>query len=177
MSEIVKRYEEKRSLSEKIASYIPGYRGYKQKEVRREADKLVRDFMVRKLSEARGHLKDATRSVAEAEAAQLYKLLNRVSAVMDRVINKIEHADYGYSGLFDLVKVREEELDKLLEYDHGLLSRCEEIVNIAAEVSGTAAAGSFDVLPGKLKQLELKLQELQKMFASREEIITSVRGG
>lgn len=177
MSEIVKRYEEKRSLSERVASYIPGYRGYKQKEVRREADKLVRDFMVKRLSEARSNLKDAARSVAEAEASHLYKLLNRVSAVMDRVINKVEHADYGYSGLFDLVKVREEELDRLLEYDYSLLSRCEEIVSIAAEVSGAAAAGSLDALPGKLKQLELKLQELQKVFASREEVITSVRGG
>ncbi|MEM2373418.1 MAG: hypothetical protein QXI11_03150, partial [Thermoproteota archaeon] len=64
MSEFVRKYEEERGLSEKIASYIPGYRGYKQKEVRREADKLLRGFMVRKLEATRSNLKNVVKEVA-----------------------------------------------------------------------------------------------------------------
>jgi|YelNatPaOPRAMG01_1025707.scaffolds.fasta_scaffold22745_3 hypothetical protein len=177
MSEFVRKYEEKRGLSEKIASYIPGYRGYKQKEVRREADKLLRGFMVKKLETARSHLKNVLREVADSDEVELFKRLNRVSAILDRVINKVEHADYGYSGFFDLVKVREEELDKLMNHDYGLLGMCEEVSSIAEEASNSASAGSLDVLPSLLKKLESKTIELETAFASREEAIVSLQGG
>jgi len=177
MSEFIKEYEEKRGLSEKIASYIPGYRGYKQKEVRREADKLLRDFMIKKLEAARSGLKNVIKEAADAEAAELFKTLNRLTAIMDRVINKVEHADYGYSGFFDLVKVREDELDRLMDYDYRLLGACDEISRLAGEASRTATAGSLDMLPNLLKQLESKLLEFESAFASREEAIISIKGG
>ncbi len=177
MSEFIKEYEEKRGLAEKIASYLPGYRGYKQKEVRREADKLLRDFMVKKLEAARSHLKTVSREAADSDAAGLFKNINRVSAVLDRVINKIGHADYGYAGFFDLVKVREAELDKLMEYDYRLLGACEEVSRIAEEAGNAAAAGSLDALPNLLKQLEAKARELESAFSSREEEIVSIKRG
>ena len=30
-------------LSERIAAFIPGFRGYKEKEIRRESDRLIRN--------------------------------------------------------------------------------------------------------------------------------------
>lgn len=177
MSEFIREYEEKRGLTEKIASYIPGYRGYKQKEIRREADKLLRDFMVKRLETARSNLKTVLRETADSDAVGLFRGLNRVSAILDRVINKIEHADYGYSGFFDLIKVREEELDRLMDYDYRILATCEEVLKIAREAGDVAGAGSLDVLPSLLKQLELKVGELESAFASREGEIISLKVG
>ena len=37
-------------LSEKIAAALPGFRGYKEKELRRESDKLLRSHLYQKLS-------------------------------------------------------------------------------------------------------------------------------
>jgi hypothetical protein len=36
-------------LSERIAAALPGFRGYKEKELRRESDKLIRNNLVLKL--------------------------------------------------------------------------------------------------------------------------------
>ena len=36
-------------LERGIANVVPGYKGYKQKELRREADKLLRDTLVSRL--------------------------------------------------------------------------------------------------------------------------------
>ncbi|MCS7138628.1 MAG: hypothetical protein NZ873_01045 [Crenarchaeota archaeon] len=177
MSEFIKKYEEDRGLSEKIASYIPGYRGYKQKEVRREADKLLRDFMVRKLEAARSGLKNVVREIADANAVELFKTLNRINAIMDRVINKVEHADYGYSGFFNLIKIHEDELDRILDYDYKLVGACDEISRLAVETSSAANAGSLDVIPNLLKRLESKLVEFESAFSSREEAIVSIKGG
>ena len=37
----LKKVKRERGLLEKIMSYIPGYRGYKEKELRRESDRPV----------------------------------------------------------------------------------------------------------------------------------------
>ncbi|MGQ9478683.1 MAG: hypothetical protein ACUVQ0_01510 [Thermoproteota archaeon] len=176
MSEFIREYEKKRGLSEKIASYIPGYRGYKQKEVRREADRLVRDFMVRRLESTRFYLKDVMGEVADADRADLFKTLNRVSAVLDRVLSKVKYADYGYSGFFDLVKISEEELDKLMDYDYRLLGACEEISGIAKETMESARAGSLDVLQNIFERLESKARDLETAYINREETIISLKG-
>ncbi|MBO3833047.1 MAG: hypothetical protein FGF51_06630, partial [Candidatus Brockarchaeota archaeon] len=84
---------------------------------------------------------------------------------------------YGYSGFFDLVKVREDELDKLMDYDYKLLGACEEVSRVAEEAGNAAGAGSLDVLPSLLKRLEAKARELESAFASREEEIVSIKRG
>jgi hypothetical protein len=42
-----------RGLLEKIMGYIPGYKGYKEKELRRESDRLVRMEAVNRLKAAK----------------------------------------------------------------------------------------------------------------------------
>ena len=46
-------------LLEKIELFIPGFRGYKEKEIRRESDRLIRNQVYQKLSEATAKAKDA----------------------------------------------------------------------------------------------------------------------
>ena len=42
-----------RGLLEKIMGYVPGYKGYKEKELRRESDRLVRMETVNRLKAAK----------------------------------------------------------------------------------------------------------------------------
>ncbi|MEM1673716.1 MAG: hypothetical protein QXN24_03585 [Candidatus Bathyarchaeia archaeon] len=53
----MERIHEERSLLERIVGYIPGYRGYKEKELRRESDRLVRMDVVNRLKAAKDLLK------------------------------------------------------------------------------------------------------------------------
>ena len=48
----LKKVESEKALLEKISLAIPGFRGYKLKEMRREADKLIRDRIYRRLSDS-----------------------------------------------------------------------------------------------------------------------------
>ena len=50
-----KTYEKVRKemrLSERILAELPGFRGYKEKELRRESDRIIRNHLYRRLSEA-----------------------------------------------------------------------------------------------------------------------------
>ncbi|MEM0053425.1 MAG: hypothetical protein QXL89_04510 [Nitrososphaeria archaeon] len=168
MSDIINKVKEERTLLEKIVSYVPGYHGYKEKELRREADKIVREYTVNKLNEIKTILNDVFKEIADSNDVETFSTANRVSAVLDRLINKIEHANYGYSGFFDAVKVKEEKLDKLLEFDYTIL----ENINSLRD-----KANNILVQENKKRTLEdfrKKLIELENAFNQRNEVIFEV---
>ncbi len=63
-TEITEDFKDKGGFWAKI---IPGYHGYKKKEIRREADKLLRDHLVNRLAEAK---KDINSIMEEAVESQ-----------------------------------------------------------------------------------------------------------
>lgn len=54
--ERLRRAREEMELMERILSYIPGYRGYKEKELHRESDRPVRMEAVNRLRAAKDTL-------------------------------------------------------------------------------------------------------------------------
>ena len=44
-------------LSERIAAFIPGFRGYKEKEIRRESDRLIRNHLYHETNQWKKRLK------------------------------------------------------------------------------------------------------------------------
>lgn len=168
MSNIIGRVRDEQTLLEKIASYVPGYHGYKEKELRREADKIVRKYLVDKLNEIKMILNDVFKEIADSNDVETFSTANRVSATLDRFINKIEHANYGYSGFFDAVKVKEEKLDKLLEFDYNILENIKSLKDIANYIYGQENKKLA------LEDFRKKLLELENTFNQRNDVIFEV---
>jgi len=173
MTDVKERIKAMRNLSEKIASYIPGYRGYKEKELRREADKMVRDKAAVALNEGRSAIKEVMTAIADSSRTDLIKTVNRLSAVYDRVTSEIEHADYGYAGFFDAVKVRENELDALLRYDYSMISKAEDIRKTSQDARDAAQTPDYDRAAVMLRDLTKKLLGLEADYLNRKSVIIS----
>ncbi|MCX8189562.1 MAG: hypothetical protein N3F64_07595 [Nitrososphaeria archaeon] len=168
MSDIINRVKDERTLLEKITSYVPGYHGYKEKELRREADKIVREYLINKLNNIKMILNDVFKEIADTNDVESFSTANRVSATLDRLINKIQHANYGYSGFFDAVKVKEDKLDKLIEFDYTIIENIKSLNDTANNIL---------VQEDKKKALEdfrKKLIELENTFNKRNDIIFEV---
>jgi len=108
-------------LSERIAAFVPGFHGYKEKEIRRESDRLIRNHLYMKLSIEKNDLREIEQKLADRRYFDVLTDMDRLLAKMDRVVEKVNHASYGYSGFFDAVKVREENLDRVIDFDNQLL--------------------------------------------------------
>jgi len=171
VTHVYREIKRRAELLEKLELAIPGYRGYKEKELRREADRLIREHLLRLLEPAYRDFKSSM--INAAGDATLMQLYNQVQALFDRVIAKLRTASYGYSGFFDAVKVREAELDKLLEYDWGLISSVERLAKTARE----AAASEPAKLGGALSSLRSELLAFEDLLRKREEILRGVAGG
>jgi len=118
-----------RGLLERIMGYIPGYHGYKEKELRRESDRLVRMEAVNRLKAAKTAIRRAFANpsmVQKLSQDDTYKY-DALNSRLDRVTQRIDRAVAGYAGMFDAVKVKEDKLDTVLQHDVSLIEKAEVI--------------------------------------------------
>jgi hypothetical protein len=161
-------------LSERIAAALPGFRGYKEKELRRESDKLIRNHLSLKLSKAKDNVKSISQRIADKRYLDLLADVDRLNAKMDRITEKINHASYGYSGFFDIVKIKEENLDRMIDFDNQLV---DSVNALAAEIDGLKAqliGGDYSNLKDKIQGVTDKVELLEDTFDKRQEVIVGV---
>jgi len=102
-------------LSERIAAALPGFRGYKEKELRRESDKLIRNNLTLKLSKDKDNVRGIAQRIADKRYLDVLPDIDRLTAKMDRITEKVNHASYGYSGFYDIVKIKEDNMKQAIE--------------------------------------------------------------
>jgi DNA repair ATPase RecN len=171
----LERVQESEKLLERIMLAVPGFRGYKLREQRREADRIVRDYIYRALEQSRDNLTGCLQALSDSKALDLMEPMNRLLAKLDRIAEKINHASYGYSGFFDSIKIEEVELDKMLSYDT-------QLMDLVRKFSATTASFKSDLTQNKLenartaqKDLEASVANLESTFDERKSVIEGVK--
>ena len=128
--------EEKRWI-EKVMLKIPGFKGYKQKELLREDDRLIRNYIHLKIKNAeqslRMKMEDALAGNFPITIEKLDKIVNR----MNSLATKVRTALGGYAGLFNKVKVKEEELTQIIDMDKALVETADKIEEICGDSLNT----------------------------------------
>jgi len=161
-------------LSERILAAIPGFRGYKEKELRRESDRLVRNHLYRKLSTAKSDLRDVFQKLSDRRLFEALTDLDRLVAKFDRVAAKIDHASYGYAGFFDVVKVTEENLDRMVDFDNQLTDDVEKIVNEVEAFKTEVMKQEIKKAKERIQHLVETLEAFEETFDKRGEVILGV---
>jgi hypothetical protein len=159
------------SLPERIAAFIPGFRGYKEKELRRESDRLIRNHLYLKLSIEKTDLREISQKLADRRYFDVLTDMDRLLAKMDRVVEKINHASYGYSGFFDAVKVREENLDHMIDFDNKLIEGINALTTEIDAFKADLASGVTTNLKTRVQNVTDKLESLENTFDQRNEVI------
>lgn len=152
-----------KSFLEKVAALIPGISGYREREGRRESDRRLREFLAGRLEEGRRSV-DALRNAAtKAGAMEALGAAGRLDAGLQKCVASLRYADYGYSGLFDQVKIREAELDRIYAFDEALVG---EVTAIAEAVSAAVKEG----WGGSVESLAERVETLDRTIGRRKEL-------
>lgn len=154
---------------EKAIRLIPGYKGYKSKEERRDNDQLFRTGLVNRLEQLRGKVNEIPAGLRGPAALSAVTDIDRVIKKLERVTDEIRFASRGYRGWFDMHKVREDELDQLYAFDIGLVEDIEELEE-AFGVLEAAAAASADMQEAISGMVDILIEFSEKM-ASRSELM------
>jgi hypothetical protein len=154
---------------ESVARKIPGYSGYKEKELRREADKLLRTELASKFDDQRRRVSGLQQQLVSQAKIEFLDDLERAVMKLQLLIDSIKTASYGYAGLFDAVKVKEGQLDALYAFDNQMLGFVDEV---AADVDRlTSAITAGEGIGDAVGTLVSTVDEANQAFRHREEAI------
>jgi predicted translin family RNA/ssDNA-binding protein len=162
-------------LSERIVAELPGFRGYKEKELRRESDRLVRNHLYKKLSGAKKNVKDIFQKLSDRRSLDVLSDMDRLVAKFDRVTEKVNHASYGYSGFFDVIKIQEEALDRMIGFDNQMVDEAAKVVDEAASFKAEIMKQKYDKAKERVQGLTDTLETFEEAFDDRQEVILGVR--
>ncbi|WP_448578149.1 hypothetical protein [Thermosphaera sp.] len=159
-------------LYEKLLMLFPGYKGYKEKELIRETDRVVRDELYRKLKKSVSDLRGFYSLVVSSSGStpvsdRVEKLIYR----LDSLAEKTRHAPYGYKPLFHAFKIDENVLDKILEHDLNMGVTVEELNKTTSnKPSSILEAEKF------LADVEKLVEKYESLLEERDRVLSGIVG-
>ena len=159
-----------RGIFERAAMYIPGYRGYRNKNIRREVDKEVRREVVRSLTGCKTDLSDIQRNIIANGDMDNAKECDRIKTKTDTYLKRIESAEAGYSGLWEAVKTLDAELKAVVEWDARLLEGAADLRELTKQLLQDTDNGKIDV-KADLRKVERLVDELTDGLNERMKVL------
>ena len=154
---------------ENLAYLVPGYRGYKEKELRREEDARLRGRVLAKLQTLRRLTEERLARLSEKGLGPEIEQLDRRVRRIESVAEAVRYAPYGFSGFFDADQVRERTLEHLLEADLLLFQDLDEATErIEAMPFPPRSRSTFNAFLG---ELDTDLDRIEARLVTRDKIL------
>ena len=163
-------YEEakaQRNVLEKLGEKIPGYRGFQDRELRRDVDRLLREHLASEVGRLKSVLRDHTRRYTDAGKIGALTGFDRLDRQLDGLSQAVRFSDYGATGLFDPVKIGEAELQRLYDFD---LSLVDDLAQLEAGIAAVPTPGGDDPGPA-LDHLQQAVRALDDQWKQRKQVI------
>lgn len=144
----------RRNLLERFGAKIPLLAGYLERDLLREVDKLEREYLADVVDRTRGSLQRKIHDWSRQGALTGIDLASSLDKLLDRFGNRIRHADYGASGVFDAVKIGEPELAKLYHFDVALLDTVEALSKSVANLGDKPDPEALRLALGQAEQAD-----------------------
>jgi hypothetical protein len=163
------KHAQQRGWIESVLRYIPGFKGYLEKEYRRESDALARQHLADRLQAAKRGINQYQRTLLESGRLDELPALERNIATIDTLINRFTGEVRGYSGFFDFVQIQEDELDRIYENDVRLITDVEALVK-----QTEALVPGRDEPRSVASQLQKQLEAIGEKYSLRTKVLTGL---
>jgi hypothetical protein len=152
---------------ERLMNSIPGFKGYRERDLRRDADRLQREHLALRLEQVKKALNRVAADLSRGGDLDPINDVETARKRLDKVVNRIRYAERGYSGFFDAVKVDETVLARVYQFDMGLVDDVDGVWSAAsaAEAAPTAQARpAVQDLIGRIDALDARLSERENVL-------------
>ena len=146
---------------------IPGYRGYHEKEARRDADGALRRALAQDYTAQHQRLPRVQQTLLAAHRLDQLAPVDQAAGRLQHFIDRLRTATYGYAGLRDAIPVDERALDQLYQFDLALADGVDEIGGKIEAVEQAADGGD---LHAPLAALNSTIADLQARFDARADV-------
>lgn len=152
----------------KITEKIPAFDGYFERKNRRASDKLLRTQIADQTAVYLKKIGDLQQEFVRMGEIMVLDDLETAVTKLQTFIDKLRHASYGYAGIFDTIKINEDALAALYEFDLGLVTKVEDVGHA---VDNIETSMSTEGQPASIRHLVSLSRELITLLAQREHVI------
>jgi len=168
MSDLFERVTGDQDIFKKLLSKIPGFSGYIERSNRRQADQILRQAVAQRYEDQWQRISGLQRDLISTGGIAYVDDMEAAAIKLRQFIDRVRTASYGYSGFFDAVKINEEELAQVYQYDLALLDAADEVKNAVDNVETSMGT---DGLPAAIRHLTAIAQQSADAYNRRSEVM------
>jgi len=169
MSDLFDKVSGQMDVFKKLASYLPGFKGYVERQNRRAADKLLRESVADRFEELWKRTSNIQTDMVNEGMIELMDDMEQAAIQLRTFADKVRRATYGYSGFFDAVKINEAELAQLYQFDVAFFDVADQVGRALDNVE--ASMGDEEGLKAAIRNLTALTREAVTTFNRRYEMI------
>jgi hypothetical protein len=173
-TDLYERIVSQRGTIAGIGERIPGYRGYMEAQVRRAADRLLRDYVVAQFERQLQRLPGIEETLMRGGGLEWMSDTRSAKSKMQTFIDRIRTAARGYSGLFSNIKIDSDELERLYAFDEAMLRYVDQFAE-GFDALEQAAASNKGIREA-IAALDALTGEANQAFDLRKDVIISLTG-
>lgn len=171
MSDIFEKVLGDRDPIKKILAKIPGFKGYINRGDRRMSDKLLRESIAKEFETLYQRVSSLQRDLISAGQIFYIDDLEAPALKLRQFIDRVKTASYGYAGLFDAIKIKEDELDQVYQYDAALLELADEV---RSAIDNVETSIGTEGLEATIRHLTAVSQQCIEAFNKRSEVMRGI---
>ena len=157
-------------IFKQLASKIPGFKGYVERQNRRDSDKLIRDTIFHRFRELEGRVSDLQVQFINQGQIEYTDELEKAALRLRTFADRVHTAPRGYAGIFDAIKINEPELLQLYEFDAALIGKTDEV---GRAIDNIQASVGTDGLPASIRNLQTVSKDCVNLYDQRQEVVVS----
>ncbi|RPI98505.1 MAG: hypothetical protein EHM39_07890 [Chloroflexi bacterium] len=161
-----------RTSLEELGLKIPGFRGYMEMTARRQADRMIRDDVARKLQTQLSRLVNIEKMLLDAGGLSYMSKTRSAKTKFQTFIDRITSDTAGYSGFFDAVKIDEEDLAVIYSFDAALIDYADKLAEKLNALEQAAAAN--EGIDAQIRELDALTVEANQAYNLRENVLLGI---
>jgi hypothetical protein len=164
----IDKVKSKQGILDRIQNFFT--LGYGTKEDLRELDKKLRDLMYEDFRDIRHKWEDIYMEALNQNVSTPSPRFKKIIQLLDRIMEKVRHADYGYAGLMDRKgHIREEELARVLNFDQTLSKHVEDIKQFVTQTYNNMENENWTNISAEIKKIQGSLMDFEDKLQQRKE--------
>ena len=170
--DIRQQVEANRGAIKKLQLLIPGLRGYRSKEDLRVSDELLRNQVADRLDKVRVNLQNLRTQVAANNDLTNIQAVGSLMAKVQTLSGEVRHAAQGYAGWVAPIRIDENKLNALYDYDFTFVSQVFQLDDSTANLNYDASAPNS--IQTSLGQFTKTVFDLSQKWSRRIDMIEGI---
>lgn len=172
LNSTLQQVKSKENFFERMKRWIPGYDGYVNRDNSRELDTMLRNKLAIELDSNHTKIKNTMLNLSHNKKLFESEGVDKTDKRLQTAVNKFRSAARGYSGAFDVVKVKDDKLNMLYQFDENMMNAVEQISGAISEMESASSQNAE--IAASVDKVNQMLDMLIKSFDERENILNTV---